>query len=80
MSESVETQELPVAPENYWDGFDSDDMHFAVDSIPKQAAELPKRPGQFSFWRSDIRLLRKLEIIYENAAGTGLRVVTNGGD
>lgn len=77
---SREMEELPVAPDDYWDAFEANEMEYAAASVPNQAAELPNRLGPFPFWRSDLPFLRKLEIIYENAAGRGLRVATGGGD
>lgn len=78
--ESMEVEKLPVSPDDYWDSFDSDAMEYPAASVPNQAAELPNRLGPFPFWRSDIRFLRKLEIIYENASGMGLRVASDAGN
>lgn len=71
---SLENEALPVAAEDFWCSFDPEEFELPGASVPNRAAELPKRLGHFPFWRSKIPFLRKLEIIYENAAGKGLRV------
>lgn len=71
-------EELPVEPDEFWSDFDPGEVKFARPSIPGGPAALPNRLGKFPYWRSEIPFLGKLEIIYENAAGEGLRVAAGG--
>ncbi|MFP4176976.1 MAG: SWIM zinc finger family protein [Planctomycetota bacterium] len=81
---AVEPKPLPVDPELFWSSAESEKFVCPPARIPESPAEIPRRLGQFPFWRSDIRFLRRLEILYGNAAGRGLRVaageVAKGGD
>ncbi len=70
------TEDVPAHPTDFWTTFDADELQPPGANIPKRPAQLPNRLGPFPFWRSEVNFLRKLEIIYENAAGHGLRVAT----
>lgn len=65
---------LPSAPSEYWTDFKSERLQYPSPSIPPRPAELPNRLGPFPFWRSQTNFLRKLEILYQNAAGRALRI------
>lgn len=65
---------LPAAPDAFWGkGSDGRDR-FGEVRIPPVAAALPKRLGNFPFWRGQERLLDALDRIYRQASVAGLDV------
>lgn len=58
----------------FWNGGPLPDDFFGEVSIPPVSAVLPKRLGNFPFWRGNKRFLDAMEMIYENASPIGLNV------
>ena len=81
LSEPVEQDEepmpppepLPVDPGNFWGQTLSDDVIGEV-SIPPVAAALPKRLGNFPFWRAEENFLSAMEEIYRKASPVGMDI------
>ena len=81
LSEPVEQDEepmpppepLPVDPGKFWGQTPSDDVIGEV-SIPPVAAALPKRLGNFPFWRTDENFLSAMEEIYRKASPVGMDI------
>ena len=81
LSEPVEQDEepmpppepLPVDPGNFWGQPTSDDIIGEV-SIPSVAAALPKRLGNFPFWRAEENFLSAMEEIYRKASPVGMDI------
>jgi uncharacterized Zn finger protein len=66
---------LPVDPAIFWGkGSPADDVIDEVQTPPVSAA-LPKRLGNFPFWRGEVRFMDALEPIYRQASQRGLEVV-----
>lgn len=58
----------------FWNGSPLPDDFFGEVSIPPVSAALPKRLGNFPFWRGNKRFLDAMEMIYANASPIGLNV------
>jgi uncharacterized Zn finger protein len=68
------SEPLPNDPEAFWQpGRLPDDLCGAV-SVPRIAAALPKRLGNFPFWRGSEHFLETMDGIYRAAAAAGLEV------
>ncbi len=65
---------LPRDPIAFWGTDDSREDHFGEVRIPPVAAALPKRLGNFPFWRGETHLMDTLEGIYRGASGMGMAV------
>ncbi len=59
----------------FWDGDPLPNDLFGDVTIPQVSAALPKRLGSFPFWRSEVKFLNKMEMIYSQASPVGLRVL-----
>lgn len=75
--EAAETapEPLPVEPEAFWSGPKGKEPLLGEVRIPPVAAALPKRLGEFPFWRSETNLTEALERIYRTASPVGLDVL-----
>ncbi len=76
-----EEKEKGLLPENltsdatlFWSGGNISDDLFGGALIPLTPASLPKRLGNFPFWRGEERFLDAMEPIYVNASALGLNV------
>ena len=58
----------------FWDGHALPEDFFGEVSIPPVPAALPKRLGNFPFWRGKERFLDVMETIYAQASPVGLNV------
>jgi len=56
----------------FWSGRKLPDPLFGEVRIPPVPAALPKRLGNFPFWRGEIKFLEAMETIYPRAAACGL--------
>jgi uncharacterized Zn finger protein len=56
----------------FWGGHKLPDPLFGEVRIPPVTAALPKRLGNFPFWRGEIKFLEAMEAIYPRAADCGL--------
>lgn len=70
----TEPEPLPIDPEVFW-GTPKKETQLGEVRIPPVAAALPKRLGEFPFWRSDTPLGKALEKIYSVASPIGLKIV-----
>jgi uncharacterized Zn finger protein len=65
---------LSADPASFWtSGRLPDDFPGSV-AAPRVSAALPKRLGNFPFWRGSQHFLETLQGIYHNAAGRGLDI------
>ena len=69
-------EEDPLTPEvlKFWNGEPLPDDLFGEVRIPTVSAALPKRLGNFPFWRGEARFLDAMEVIYRDASPIGLKV------
>ncbi|RJP32639.1 MAG: hypothetical protein C4527_05815 [Candidatus Omnitrophota bacterium] len=71
---SFPAQSLQTDVTCFWRGGDfSDDLYGKIE-IPSVSAILPKRLGNFPFWRGKERFLETLETLYDQASQEGLNV------
>jgi len=63
---------LPAEASRFWCGADLPANFFGEVQIPPVSAALPKRLGNFPFWRGAERLLDVLEPLYRQASQQGL--------
>lgn len=73
------TPALPPEPlqadaASFWSGGKLPDDFFGEVRLPPVSAALPKRLGNFPFWRGTERFLDAIEPVYENASPRGLDV------
>jgi uncharacterized Zn finger protein len=61
------TADIPA----FWDGHKLPEPLFGEVRIPPLSAALPKRLGNFPFWRGEIKFLEAMETIYPRAAAYG---------
>lgn len=76
---NVVASALPAEPltadlSRFWQGEALPDNLFGEVGIPAITAALPKRLGNFPFWRGAVPLLESLQSIYTRAAQAGLEV------
>jgi uncharacterized Zn finger protein len=66
----------PITPDiaTFWSGAALPDDFFGEVSLPPVTAALPKRLGNFPFWRGTSRFIETLESIYSQSALRGLDV------
>ena len=62
------TADIPA----FWDGHKLPESLFGEVRIPPVSAALPKRLGNFPFWRGETKFLEAMETIYPRAAAYGL--------
>lgn len=74
--EATEVQREPLTTntETFWHGGDLPADLFGEVSPPPVSAALPKRLGNFPFWRGTERFLEALEPVYAQASARGLDV------
>jgi uncharacterized Zn finger protein len=77
--ESVSVSVLPTEPlapvaESFWSGAPLPDDLFGEVSLPVVAAAIPRRLGNFPFWRGEERFLEAIDPIYREAAQRGLHI------
>jgi uncharacterized Zn finger protein len=58
----------------FWGGGDLADDFFGEVRLPPVSAALPKRLGNFPFWRGSERFLDAIEAIYAQASPYGLDI------
>lgn len=63
---------LPTSPPDFWHAGELPDDLFGEVRIPTVAAALPRRLGNFPFWRGETPLQAALEVIYQRASATGM--------
>ncbi len=66
------TEPLPAEASRFWRGADLPDDLFGEVQIPPVSAALPRRLGNFPFWRGAERLPEVLESLYRQASQRGL--------
>ena len=69
---SAPTEPLPVDASLFWRGEEPREDLFGEVRIPPVSVALPKRLGNFPFWRGTERLLDVLEPLYRRASQRGL--------
>jgi len=72
------TEPLPPTPNVFWGKEAASVDRFGEVRIPPVAAALPRRLGNFPFWRGEERLLDALDRIYREASVGGLDVFLGG--
>lgn len=72
----TEAPREPIAAnaDSFWRGGDLPDDLFGEINLPPVSAALPKRLGNFTFWRGNERFLEALEPVYVQASKRGLDV------
>ena len=72
----VRLEEEPLTPEvsRFWSGDPLPADFFGEVTIPPVPATLPKRLGNFPFWRGEARFLDVMEAIYRDASPMGLKI------
>ena len=65
---------LPSEASRFWEGESLPDDPFGEVTIPSIPAALPKRLGNFPFWRGEARFLDAMEAIYRDASPIGLKI------
>jgi uncharacterized Zn finger protein len=65
---------LPAAPGTFWGKERRGEDFFGEVRIPPAPAALPRRLGNFPFWRGEERLLDTMERIYREASVAGMDV------
>jgi uncharacterized Zn finger protein len=78
-AESVSVSVLPTEPlapvaESFWSGAPLPDDFFGEVGLPVVAAAIPRRLGNFPFWRGEERFLEAIDPIYTEAAQRGLHI------
>ncbi|KPK75129.1 MAG: hypothetical protein AMJ79_12465 [Phycisphaerae bacterium SM23_30] len=65
---------LPTDPETFWGWLLTDEVVTGEVFIPPIAAALPKRLGNFPFWRGEENFLSAMEEVYRKASPVGVDV------
>lgn len=71
---SASSEPLPGETVHFWRGVGLSEDVFGEVQIPPVSAALPRRLGNFPFWRGAERLLEVLEPLYRQASQRGLEV------
>jgi uncharacterized Zn finger protein len=66
---------LPAEPGAFWGAGGAQEMPLGEARIPPVAAALPKRIGNFPFWRGGEKFLEAMDVIYAAASPAGLAVL-----
>lgn len=66
---------LPLDAAGFWQGAAVPDGLCGEIVLPRVHAALPKRLGNFPFWRGNARLIDSLEVIYAAASAAGLEAM-----
>lgn len=79
ISETVEKPPEPAEPlasdrSAFWEGSELPEDILGEARIPTVTAALPKRLGNFPFWRGDLRFIETLEPFYEKASQPGMNI------
>jgi uncharacterized Zn finger protein len=69
------SEALPVDPKAFWTPAALPGDFFQGFQAPPVTASLPKRLGNFPFWRGQERFLDALEPIYRQAGQEGMRTL-----
>ncbi|MFB3787475.1 MAG: SWIM zinc finger family protein [bacterium] len=71
---AIPPEPLPAAPALFWGG--PEGIHPGIGEVhaPAVAAALPKRLGNFPFWRGSERFWETMGMVYQQATELGLRV------
>jgi uncharacterized Zn finger protein len=69
---------LPTEPEVFWGPVHTEDRAEGRVSVPPMSAALPKRLGNFPFWRGEEKFLSTMEGLYRSASSAGLDVFLGG--
>jgi len=70
----VPRERIETGADSFWRGGDLSVDLFGEVNLPPVSAALPKRLGNFPFWRGTERFLEALEPVYTEASGRGLDV------
>ncbi len=70
--EPLTPEPIPPDEKSFWDGGDLSDDIFGAAIIPRIAAALPKRLGNFPFWRGEKRFIETITSIYSQASKLGV--------
>ena len=73
-SEPLPPEPLSAEPEEFWGQVSAEDEIDPGAQIPVVSAALPRRLGNFPFWRGKEGFLRVLEEVYRKASPVGLAV------
>jgi len=78
--EELPPEPLAMDPIDFWrSNSDSAAIQFRNVNIPPISAAIPKRLGNFPFWRGKDKFIEKLEQVYKQASEVGLRVFVGDG-
>jgi len=72
--EPATPEPIPLDEKGYWDGGNLSDDLFGVVEAPRKAAALPKRLGNFPFWRGEERFISAIEPLYSQTDKFGMEV------
>ena len=70
--EPSKPEPIPSDERSFWDGSSLSDDLFGAVTIPHTAAALPKRLGNFPFWRGERRFIETIEPMYSQASKLGM--------
>ena len=70
--ESLTPEPITHDEKCFWDGGGLSDDFFSEVTVPRTAAALPKRLGNFPFWRGEKRFIEAIEPIYSKASELGM--------
>jgi uncharacterized Zn finger protein len=76
----VPSEPLPADSASFWNGGSVPEDLFGEVQVPPVAAALPRRLGNFPFWRGTERFLDALEPVYAQASQRGLEAFLGGSD
>ncbi|MBI5117572.1 SWIM zinc finger family protein [Candidatus Poribacteria bacterium] len=68
----VAAEPLPAEPNSFWGVAIANDALLGEVHIPPVPAALPRRLGNFPFWRGRENFMEALEQVYANASATGM--------
>ena len=70
--EAQPLEPLPVDAHAFWEGRSVPDDLFGEVRTPAMTAALPKRLGNFPFWRAEEQFLEAMEPVYRDASAVGI--------
>jgi uncharacterized Zn finger protein len=70
----LDEEPLTTEVSRFWNGEPLPDDFFGEVKIPPVPAGLPRKLGNFPFWRGEARFLDAMEAIYRDASPLGLKV------
>lgn len=71
---ALPAEPLPTSPPDFWHAGPLPDDVFGEVRVPTLSAALPRRLGNFPFWRGETPLQSTLEAVYRQASAVGLQV------